>query len=284
MNQKIFVLGVGAQKAGTSWLRNYLNNRSDADMGFTKEYHIFDSLTIDHSNSFRKQVFRNAERIAQQDLGVKNVAAYAQLFAFMLDRNLYYDYFTARLWPDNILLTGDITPAYAGLEEKILAEIKTKFQTRGIEVKPVFIMREPVSRLQSMVRAQFRKRKIEPNQLQIKNEMEKMQRTEWEKLRSDYATTITRLENVFGSNVFYGFYEKLFTTETIKSLCSYLEINYHPAEIDIRVNASNSGATITKQQFRLFQTAYQETYSFVESHFKDEPIRELWFRPKSVRV
>ena len=50
---KTFLLGVGAQKAGTSWLHDQLNRRHDADFGFLKEYHIFDALELEHFSSFR---------------------------------------------------------------------------------------------------------------------------------------------------------------------------------------------------------------------------------------
>ena len=41
-----FVLGLGAQKAGSSWLHAQLNRRRDADFGFLKEYHVHDALTL----------------------------------------------------------------------------------------------------------------------------------------------------------------------------------------------------------------------------------------------
>ena len=41
-----FVLGLGAQKAGSSWLHAQLNHRRDAEFGFLKEYHIHDALTL----------------------------------------------------------------------------------------------------------------------------------------------------------------------------------------------------------------------------------------------
>ena len=43
MKKKKFILGLGAQKAGTSWLYNYFNSRDDFFSGFMKEYHIFDA-------------------------------------------------------------------------------------------------------------------------------------------------------------------------------------------------------------------------------------------------
>jgi hypothetical protein len=41
-----FVLGIGAQKAGSSWLHAQLNRRRDAEFGFLKEYHIHDARTL----------------------------------------------------------------------------------------------------------------------------------------------------------------------------------------------------------------------------------------------
>ena len=44
--RKVFLFGVGAQKAGTSWLHEQLHRRQDADFGFCKEYHILDATFI----------------------------------------------------------------------------------------------------------------------------------------------------------------------------------------------------------------------------------------------
>lgn len=43
---KTFLLGVGAQKAGTTWLYDYLNDHPQTDMGLYKEYHLFDNLHV----------------------------------------------------------------------------------------------------------------------------------------------------------------------------------------------------------------------------------------------
>jgi hypothetical protein len=41
---KTFILGVGAQKGGTTWLHRQLNKNKNIDLGFRKEYHIFDAI------------------------------------------------------------------------------------------------------------------------------------------------------------------------------------------------------------------------------------------------
>ena len=57
VNVRTFVLGVGAQKAGTTWLHSYIASNATAHMGFTKEYHIWDAV---HSPLCKNFKFHNA--------------------------------------------------------------------------------------------------------------------------------------------------------------------------------------------------------------------------------
>ncbi len=43
---KTFILGVGAQKAGSTWLFRYLNKLPGAIRPFYKEFHIWNALEI----------------------------------------------------------------------------------------------------------------------------------------------------------------------------------------------------------------------------------------------
>ena len=141
-----FLLGVGAQKAGTSWLHDQLHRRSDADFGFLKEYHIFDALELERFANFRPKrptplkwrTWRRARFIARPER--------------------YFDYFASRLKPPRIRLTGDITPSYAGLSAESYQRIQKAFAQRGVQTRAVFIMRDPVERFLSQQRMQLRKR------------------------------------------------------------------------------------------------------------------------------
>ena len=44
LDSKIFILGVGAQRAGTSWLNSYLSSHPCVCMSEIKELHYFDAL------------------------------------------------------------------------------------------------------------------------------------------------------------------------------------------------------------------------------------------------
>ena len=54
-------------------------------------------------------------------------------------------------------LTGDITPSYALLDAPTLGSIRNNFAERGIAVKPVFLMRDPIERFISSRRMKLRK-------------------------------------------------------------------------------------------------------------------------------
>ena len=44
LSDKTFLLGIGAQKAGTSWLYEYLARRDEIFMSPIKEMHVFDII------------------------------------------------------------------------------------------------------------------------------------------------------------------------------------------------------------------------------------------------
>ncbi|WP_395660452.1 hypothetical protein [Aestuariivirga sp.] len=46
MTARTFILGVGAQKAGTTWLFHRLAGAPNASMGLVKEYNIWNALTL----------------------------------------------------------------------------------------------------------------------------------------------------------------------------------------------------------------------------------------------
>ena len=152
----VFLLGVGAQKAGTSWLHKQLHSRPDADFGCLKEYHVHDARTIPALARFRRVDIRAKEprtwiqpRTLMRQWFINNPKRYTDYFTWLLRR--------PRFRSGPIRLTGDITPSYALLSAETLGEIKTNFEQRGIPVKPVFLMRDPLERLISSQRMKLRK-------------------------------------------------------------------------------------------------------------------------------
>src|SRR5204863_2863718 len=60
LQETIFFLGVGAQKAGTSWIRSYLGTRPDIYVA-PSEMHFFD---LKHAGDFAR---RNRRLLAKKD-------------------------------------------------------------------------------------------------------------------------------------------------------------------------------------------------------------------------
>ena len=52
----VFVLGLGAQKAGTSWLHRTLSKNDNVNLGFEKEYHVWDYVFSDLCANFKAKV------------------------------------------------------------------------------------------------------------------------------------------------------------------------------------------------------------------------------------
>ena len=86
----VFLLGLGAQKAGTSWLHAQLNQRRDADFGFLKEYHIHDAFTLPaagFSGRSRRSLFK--PRTWRRQRFLDRPERYYAYFASLLRRQEY---------------------------------------------------------------------------------------------------------------------------------------------------------------------------------------------------
>ena len=100
MNNRTFLLGVGAQKAGTSWLYQYLIQKNNTNLGFTKEYHIWDAVNIPECNNLK----------AKLSLPLPD----NKIIKIWLMQNIgwyYFRYFRSLLETENINLTADIGPS-----------------------------------------------------------------------------------------------------------------------------------------------------------------------------
>ena len=121
-----FVLGLGHQKCGTTWLYNYLCQSPKFAEGYRKEFHVWDRLDIPLFKHMRlkrsiKSVFKLEKNIAYK---MENSPSF------------YFDYFSELMKSDKSI-TADITPSYSGLKADRLRFIKDKFFAKGIEEKVV---------------------------------------------------------------------------------------------------------------------------------------------------
>ena len=232
----VFLLGVGAQKAGTSWLHQQLHRRNDADFGFLKEYHIHDALTIPALHRFRHMDVQ----LTKPRSWLKPRSWRRQ--RFFADPRRYYDYFTWLLQRPHrpgrtVRLTGDITPSYALLSAETLHKIHHQFQRRGIPVRPVFLLRDPIERIISSQRMKLRKQGQRDAATEVASLRRRVEKGQG--LRSNYSQTLKALDQAFGlDHCFIALFETLFEPNTYTALCHYLGIPYQEPDWQQRVNAS----------------------------------------------
>lgn len=270
----VFLLGVGAQKAGTSWLHKQLHSRPDADFGCLKEYHVHDARTISALARFRRVGIRAKEprtwiqpRTWMRQWFINNPKRYTDYFAWLLTR--------PRFRGSQIRLTGDITPSYALLSAETLGEIKTNFAQRGIPVKPVFLMRDPLERLISSQRMKLRKQGLRDPEAEIETLRQRVAKGRG--LRGNYGQTLDALDQAFGlEHCFIGLFETLFTPGTYAELCSFLGVSYEEPSWSEKINVSATSTVIPDDLLATMGRMHAEDLRRAAKALPNADFQTLW--------
>ncbi|WP_395656603.1 sulfotransferase [Nocardioides sp.] len=275
-----FLLGVGCQKGGTAWLHRYLASSPECDTGFRKEYHVWDCVDLPEMAHFRDRLARRVTRAAGR-LGssTSTDAESLRLATFLADPETYYDYFELLLGRGGIRLTGDVTPAYAGLLPERLAAIRDSFDRRGIRVAPVFLVRDPAERIWSAVRMYQQRNPAAFSGSSDDRVAEVFTRPRFE-APTRYERTMAAVEEVFGRDggCYYALYEELFEPATVKTLCEFLGISPHLPDFDRRVNASpkEEGRALPGPLAQQIAEHYRDTCEAVAERLGRELVLSRW--------
>lgn len=264
---KTFLLGVGAQKAGTTWLHRYLQSFDNTDLGFAKEYHIWDALHCPECSRFQI-----TSRLPLRPNKFRR---------WRMQRNpdYYFDYFQGLLEKDGVNLTGDITPSYSCLTAPVFQQIREGFEARGIELKVIFLMRDPVQRCWSVVRMHNKKGKSRDN-IDVTLSEEKALISYYNSLnariRTNYHRTIQELNSspVPEENIFYGIYEELFTLKEITRLSHFLGLEPNHDFSGNRFNATNPDSALSDNTIQLISQEYKPVYEYCAKKFPQT--QTLW--------
>ena len=263
---KVFLLGVGAQKAGTSWLHDQLHGRRDANFGFLKEYHFLDALTLDSFSGFRPT---HAPLWKWRTWRRKR---------FLQDSNRYFDYFNHLLSKPAIKLTGDITPSYSCLSAETLAWTRDQLSKRGITTRVVFLLRDPVERILSQQRMKLRKRGELQPELECKQLLRASQKLmQQPSQRSDYLHTLKAIQTAFSpKELFIDLYERLFTEPVFRELCQHLMIDYLEPNWSQRVNESRSTTDLPEEVLVNIGLNQAEIYQGVAERLPELNLATHW--------
>ena len=272
----MFVLGVGAHKAGTSWLCAYIRQSPQyVRFVIAKEHHVWDRRSSCASSTELIGTLRSL-------ILKKNLRPF-QLWC-MEKVPAYYFFHLKRRLRNKEHITLDITPRYAGLSKEEFIDIRRRAIRGGIEIKVVFLMRDPIERCISSIRHSKRGSlgkagaRIATKHFKLSDKVKLRQRaaSREAKFRANYKNTIINLEAAFEQDeLFFGIYENFFEEKSIVALSDFLKIPPNPAFGRQHINVSNHiNIDINDDVRRFIAETYKDTYSFCGRRFPET--KELW--------
>lgn len=279
--EKSFLLGVGCQKGGTTWLYRYLRSHPNVSLGFTKEHHVFDVLYLDKTivGSLELNPVPLSWAILSFHIGKWRRAR--RLATFRQDPERYFDYFQELANASaSINVVGDITPTYAMLPPEGFRFIRDGLQQRGFDVKVLFLMRDPVKRCISAMRMATARKRLPADARALGDEashLKSLYATVGFRKRTAYEQTIQSLERVFEKeSILYLFYESLFQETTTRAIANFLNLPFMPADFNRRFNSSQQSASFDRELVQEVFEFYRPTYEFIASRFGERAVRENW--------
>ncbi len=283
---KKFILGLGAQRSGTTFLFNLLSQYHESITPFIKELHIWDALEIDLCKRWR--IFNPEFLTFQNDKIVKKCVKNNQIdilnkiilvkgFRMELQNNpqKYFEYFDFLLKSKNKEISFDITPEYIGLKAETLKYIDDSFHQNDIDCKFIIILRDPIDRCWSALKSKFKKKGLTANDqikyeeiiesvdynLPVQEAMIKYVKSGDAAFRTNYKQIIEILRNNFDKNKYLILLYEDFKLNTIKTkLEDFLEIKL-PNFVNEKINIS-SNETINKDLTKQIAPIFYETYKY----------------------
>ncbi|MGH1368819.1 MAG: sulfotransferase [Maritimibacter sp.] len=278
MAGKTLIYCVGAAKAGTSWLFDYLYSHPECYFTPVKELHYWDSLEFGRGKFYRDQIPARIEAIRGRYEVTDGADQRAYQEANMAANQMWFDSFDGRsrdddMYRDFIGLTGtdakvvgDFTPAYGTLSVKWFSEMAKA----AADSKFVMILREPVDRLWSHFR-------MDAGAGATQAALEKMDAfldggEKTVAMRSNYRRTINRIMEVVGRDRLHiEFYERLFSDAAIERFCAFLGIAPKAAAFDRKVHGTVEQSPLDGARRAKAQAVLKPQYNFIERFMGELP-------------
>jgi Sulfotransferase family len=254
MRPQVDFLGIGAQKAATSWLYQNLRQHPDIWMPPRKELHYFDRSTAypssndlasekladrlfgrqDYNKGFVNRLVRGVSRgIIERSWA--NIRWTTRYFLGTYNDDWYRSLFKSGTGK----VKGEITPSYSILSLKDVNHIREMFP----ELKVILILRNPIDRAWSHVRFDWIRLAFDgPGQL---DKIKKFIDDPDQSLRSDYVRTLEIWRSCFPKQqIFVGFYEDVIEKpeEVLRNICQFLDVSVF-SDVQVlnkRVNVSRA--------------------------------------------
>lgn len=284
MSDVTLLFGIGATKAGTSWLQYYLERHAQVHLWTHKELHYFDALD-------EKNVMWQVDQLCDKRMNLRAKMKAAEGDA---KKRLRFEVEEIDRWLGVICrgkeapgaymaflkqgrggktVVGDITPAYALLSQD---RLKSMHALNPV-TKFVYLMRDPISRLWSNIRMMASWGGGSATDMQNRADwiFDRWVKGSEDALaaRCDYIGPLTRLTAAIPEpDRYVGFYEDLFTPDSVARICAFIGIDATEAPLEKRVHESvRLTFDATRRAIAADRLAPQ--YQFVETMFGTLPNR-----------
>ncbi|MEM7700312.1 MAG: sulfotransferase [Pseudomonadota bacterium] len=286
-DKQTFILGVGCQKAGTTWLWDYLNSLPEVSLSRPKELHIFDAMLRPELHAGFKHRFR-AEHFARPTLQKvrelfgrpnKRFVRPIDRVAMIEDPQIYIDFF--RSVDPSAGVVGEITPSYSTLLPQHFTRIRQWLEPH-FDLRVVVLLRDPVARAFSATGQHHKVAKVEfPQSVEtdMNRQFDALMDTHYIAERQDYERLLQALDDAFEpEQVHVEFFERLFNPTAIQSMTDFLGIPYQEAEFDQRKNSARSSTKLDPELAARARTLYAPTYDYCRKRFGADLIDGLWMK------
>mgnify|MGYP005851585839 CR=1 FL=1 len=308
-----FLLCVGCQKGGTTWLSEYLRSFAEVRLGPRKEMHVLDVHFLESNSDWHTSRIEaneatlarlEARGTAERELTPLRRKLEGYRAAQPLTANLedYASYFRRLADEPGVLAVADLTPDYAALRPEHWAIVRPILEDVGFELRVLFLMRDPLERIESVWRmwardsvrevsrgsgvigkaayrglalARHIAAKVAPAPaddrfLSFALDPENLD-------RSRYERTIESLDASFPAEaVWFGFYETLFAEETIRDILDFAGLPWRAPDFDKRVNASPLETPIAAKDRARVRETLEPTYRYCADRFGEDRLRAIW--------
>ena len=254
-------LGIGAPRAGTTWLHANLKKHPEIWLTPVKEIHYFDSIQRGALRGpfYRRHLRKRAGRYLSRET-YRDRWREGRLFSELAwDIRFFVPPRTHRWYrrifrPGPGQIAGEITPAYSILKPELVEQVR--------EVNPdlriIYLLRDPVERSwSSAISGLARRRGRSPEKITDKQLLRHFQR-QAHVLRTDYLRTYENWERVFGRDqIFVGFLDEIQEDprDLLLRLYRFLGVTaaeeHIPAGLGRKVNSSKEYSTAIPENVRI---------------------------------
>ncbi|NER78113.1 MAG: sulfotransferase [Leptolyngbya sp. SIO1D8] len=228
-------LGIGAQKAGTSWLYKNLIKHPDIWLPPIKELHYFNYKQYNYMQNpidkvkdkrWRDLLFKKLN-VNIRNGNLENLFWIRKYFFGNQNDEWYASLFQSH----KKKVAGEITPDYTALDESSVAHIYEIMP----DVKIIFMLRNPIDRAWSYTFSHIKKDKkiLESIPVEV---LIKRCTSSYSRLRGNYKRTLEIWQSYYPEEQFFiGFFEEIAEDpiDLLHRICDFLSINFLEEYINV---------------------------------------------------